>query len=200
MSHYEVLGVKPGTSPEDLKKAYRKLALQHHPDKGGDEEEFKKITESYEVLTGKRQDTSPPPNTDPWQHIQNMMDKMNQQTAGRWKRHRPPEQDKDVYVDFRLSVEDMKRGGTYNVKYKKSKPCASCNGVGGKEKKLCAMCNGEKTVKVAEKTGGSSFEALYPCPQCVGEGRELVDPCKVCEAQGFVVYSEEVKFDVKEKK
>jgi DnaJ-class molecular chaperone len=197
--HYEILGVKPGASPEELKKAYRKLALEHHPDKGGDEEKFKQITESYETLTGKRRDKSvPPPSVDPWQHIQDMMNQMNQQSAGRWRKHKPPEKDEEFYLDLRLSIGDIRNGGTFDVPYKKSKPCESCKGIGGKEKRKCEKCKGTGGVVVSKTTEHGVFQMQGPCDNCYGEGQEIVEPCEDCEAQGFVIYSDKVKFEIKE--
>jgi molecular chaperone DnaJ len=199
---YNTLGVSPNSSADEVKKAYRKLAMEHHPDKGGDEERFKRVTEAYEIITGKRQPSGRNTNApaDPWEHIYNMMNNMNQQHAGRWRRHRPPAHDRDVYVDFRLSVEDMRRGGTYDVKYKKSAPCKACNGVGAERKERCQTCGGAGQIRKVENTSNVQFSTVYPCPGCGGEGESLVNPCQACEAQGFVVYSEEIKFEIKEKK
>ena len=199
-NYYETLGVNPNASDEEIKKAYHKLAMEHHPDRGGDEEKFKQITEAYEVLTGKRNEGHGRPPIDPWQHIHEQMRKMNQQFAGRWRKHRPPEKDKDVYVDFRLSVEDMRRGGTYDVKYKKSAKCEKCNGIGAERKEKCSHCDGKGQVSKVERTENVQFSTVYPCPNCAGEGEQLINPCKACEAQGFVVYSEEIKFRIEEDK
>lgn len=199
-NHYETLGVQPDASPEELKKAYRKLAMEHHPDKGGDEDKFKQITESYEILIGKREDKSAPPEMNQWEHIQSIMDQMNQQSVGRWRKHKPPEKDEDFYLDLRLSIGDIRNGGSFNVPYKKSKPCESCNGVGGKEKKICERCKGSGGVVVSKTTEHGVFQMQGPCDNCYGEGQEIVDPCEDCDAQGFVVYSDRVKFEIKETK
>jgi molecular chaperone DnaJ len=194
--HHAILGVKPGASPEELKKAYRERAFETHPDRNdGKDEKFKEVTEAYETLTGKRQTHDPGWN--PWQHMHDMMNDLNRQTAGRYKKHRPPSEDKDVHVDFRLSVEDMRKGGVYDVKYNKSKPCDKCNGIGAEKKETCPNCNGTGQVKREERTANVSFSTVYPCPNCAGEGNSLVNPCKPCDAQGFVIYSDSIKFEVK---
>ena len=59
--YHDILGVKPGATEDEVKKAYRKKAIETHPDKGGNEEDFKKITEAYEILTGKKQEPRPEP-------------------------------------------------------------------------------------------------------------------------------------------
>jgi molecular chaperone DnaJ len=200
VKYHEILGVQPGASPEDIKKAYRKLAMEHHPDRSGNEEKFKEITEAYEILTNKRGGAHPGPGgipRDPWEHIYEQMQNMNQQFAGRWRRHRPPSKDEDVYVDFRLSVADMKNGGTYDVRFNKSKDCPDCNGIGGEKKELCDACKGNgKTATVNQER---NMHVIHTCPVCAGEGQKIINPCGTCEAQGFVVYSEEVKFTIKAK-
>ena len=203
MDPYNTLGIQSSASPDEVKKAYRAKALEHHPDKGGDEEKFKEVTEAYEILTGKRQGAQQPAGPlDPAfaSRMQDFMDQINRQTANRWQKHRPPRNDSDIVMDFRLSVEDMKSGGEYDVTYSKSVDCKECNGVGGKSKTTCVQCKGRGQVIVTQSGSGIHFSTPMPCPSCKGLGSDIVDPCQPCEAQGWTVVKENLTFRVGVKK
>jgi len=107
-NYYDVLNIPPGSSQEDIKKAYKKLAMKYHPDRGGNEDKFKEVTEAYEVLSGKRRPRNqppPPPNPgfgfDPF-------DVFSQSPFRRASRARrkPPESDSEVGLGLNLSVEE----------------------------------------------------------------------------------------------
>jgi DnaJ-class molecular chaperone len=197
-NYYDILGLQPNASPEEVKKAYKKQALQHHPDHGGDEEKFKEVTEAYEILTGKRDNPEVHfQGQDPLKDIYDFMSSMNDRTAGQWKRSRSPEHDKDVPIEFTLSVEDIKQGVEDTVTYRKSKPCNKCGGAGGKEKIKCEICKGTGKVEDRRVQGNMTFSTVYPCPGCKGAGMSLKDPCQHCNAEGFVVYSESIKITIK---
>jgi len=201
MNYYETLGIQPGASKEDIKKAHRALAMKHHPDRGGDEEKFKEVTEAYEILIGKRQPQGQPgvDNTSWEQQMYDFVNGMNQQTAGKWQRRRPPRDDENVVFDMRLTAEEVKRGREITIPYTKSVDCVSCDGVGGKSKVTCSDCQGRGQVLFSQNRGNVSFQAFTPCPTCQGVGVSIQDPCTVCEAQGWTVVQEELKFEVKKK-
>lgn len=199
MDYYATLGVKPGASKEELKAAYKKLAMEHHPDRGGDEEKFKEVTEAYEVLSGKRQarGQSGYASQDSWEaQMRDFMDQMNRQTAGFHRKRRPPRKDEDVVFDMQLTVEEIKRGRDFSVSYTKSVDCKDCNGVGGKSKIGCSNCHGRGQVVFTQSSGGIHFQTVSPCPACQGVGMSIEDPCKECGAQGWKTVKEDLKFKV----
>ena len=104
---YEVLGVSRDASDEDIKKAYKKLAMQHHPDRGGDPEEFKKISSAYEVLS------------DP--------EKRRELDVPQGFRVMPPKQHE---YNLRVSLEEAFLGTTKNLRVTRPKPCDTCGGHG----------------------------------------------------------------------
>ena len=208
--YHDILGVSPGATLDEVKKAFKNLALKHHPDKGGNEEKFKEITEAYEVLSGKRQ-TQPQDHYSPFQggfgfdfgHMQDIFDHINHNHASGYPfraSRKPPERDRDINIEFNLSIEEIKQGKAFEIEFHKSRKCDKCNGVGGKEKIKCSKCNGYGKVRQTQQTGNSLFVTEFPCSDCKGAGLSIKDPCKACNANGFIVYSEKLGFEVKGKK
>jgi len=205
--YYDTLGVSPGASQDDLKKAYRKLAMEHHPDKGGDEEKFKKITEAYETLTGKRKSRVQEPEfhdipgVDP-DKIREIFERMHggfgPSRGFRRQQNRPPEKDSDVGFSFQLSAEQIKQGKILEVQYTKSIPCKPCNGIGGTVRKSCPKCMGVGATQRIEQHGNMQFASLSPCLECRGDGTIVENPCKECAADGYTRKVEHLKFQFKE--
>jgi len=189
--YFDILGLEEGISSKEIKKKYRELALVHHPDKGGDEEEFKKITEAYEVLTGKSRPKHTPPNGfGGFGFDINLGDIFGQQER------RPPTRDEEVGMGINISIADIKKGIEHKVSYTKSKDCSSCNGLGGEKKTTCDACSGS----------GQAFQSdgfirlVTICSNCRGRGTQVENPCKDCDAKGYVKYEEKITFEIRKKK
>ena len=147
--YWKTLGVRPGSQDKDeLKKTYRRLALKHHPDRGGNEEQFKQINEAYEVLTGKRRIKRRPPPPPP-------------------RRPRPPPKPRWVHPP------KPKRKVEYT--YDSYDTCRSCGGQ-GRWKEHCNKCFGTGNV-VGGDTGNSTVVEscrgckIITCKECEGNGR-----------------------------
>jgi len=216
MSQYhDTLGVQSDVSPDEIKKAYRKLAMKHHPDKGGDEEQFKKITEAYEILSGK---TKPPRSSDPgfsgrrvdfdFGNIRDILEQMDmggfsggRPPSGMGFRgsQRPPERDSEVEATLNLDVAQIRAGGQYTLNYKLAEKCPDCHGKGGNNKAKCGDCHGTGQVKRAEKGMENQFVMyIIPCNKCQGSGIIIINPCIKCGTNGFVIKDNSVTFEVKE--
>jgi molecular chaperone DnaJ len=203
------LGLDPNKdyTPDEYKKAYRKMALKCHPDQGGSEEEFKKVSEAYEYLTGKRKARNAPPPD--FGDIHFDLGDLFRGFGGfgptgpnrRSRRaQKPPESDSEIGVGFNLSVEEIKNGKVVGVEYNKSKKCNDCNGVGGKKEITCNICNGSGMVQQTREMNGGHFIMQSPCHQCGGVGSRIEEPCGACNSDGFVVYKERMNIEVKERK
>jgi curved DNA-binding protein len=123
MNHYRTLGLEPNASEEDVKKAYRKLAMKHHPDRGGDEAEFKKIKEAYEAIingnTAAHQDFDPR-GFDAFNNLHEMFNMGRKAGARNWSFHGGWEEDSqnsDIRVKLPVSLEDAHNGFTRTMEF-----------------------------------------------------------------------------------
>lgn len=159
---YEVLGLTRDASPEDIKKAHRKLVREHHPDKGGDAEKFKKVQEAYEVLSDpqKRENFDrfgtaggPPQNPFPPDIFAQMFG------GGFGGGHGGPVRRGNFNHEIKISLEEAYRGTTRTLRITLEKTCFAC-------KKKCPHCQGRG--QVSHQMGPMVFN--QPCGMCGGEG------------------------------
>ena len=158
---YEILGVPQNATTDDIKKAYRKLAREHHPDKGGDPEKFKKVQEAYEVLSDpeKRQNFDRFGTPDAPPQGPNPNDIFAQMFGGAFGGPRGPVRRADHHHELKITLEDAYRGLARTFKVTLTKPCFAC-------RKQCPHCHGRGTHMV--QMGPMSFG--QPCQPCGGQG------------------------------
>ena len=160
---YDVLGVPQNATTDDIKRAYRKLAREHHPDKGGDAEKFKKVQEAYEVLSDpeKRQkfDRFGTPEGNPNGFPPNPNDIFAQMFGGAFGGPRGPVRRADHHHELKITLDDAYRGLTRTFKVTLTKPCFAC-------RKQCHQCNGRGNMHV--QMGPMTFN--QPCQSCSGQG------------------------------
>jgi DnaJ-class molecular chaperone len=161
---YDVLGLTRDATADDVKKAYRKLAREHHPDKGGDPEKFKKVQEAYEVLSDpeKRQNFdrfgTPEGNPNGFPGP-NPNDIFAQMFGGAFGGQRGPVRRADHHHDLKITLDDAYRGLSRTFKVTLTKPCFAC-------RKQCHQCRGRGSVQI--QMGPMAFS--QPCPSCGGQG------------------------------
>ncbi len=169
---YDVLGLTKDASPEDIKKAYRKLAREHHPDKGGDPEKFKKVQEAYETLSDPQKrsnfDQFGTAEGNPGGFPPNMNDVFSQMFSGAFGGPRGPVRRGDHHHDLNISLEEAYKGVTRNMKVTLTKQCFSCL-------KKCQQCRGSGAVHI--QMGPMAFK--QPCPPCGGQGGSA-SGCQEC--------------------
>jgi DnaJ-class molecular chaperone len=160
---YDVLGLTRDATADDIKKAHRKLAREHHPDKGGDPEKFKKVQEAYEVLSDpeKREnfDRFGTAEGNPNGFPPNPNDIFAQMFGGAFGGPRGPVRRADHHHDLKITLEDAYRGLSRTFKVTLSKPCFAC-------RKQCPHCRGRGSVQI--QMGPMAFN--QPCPPCGGQG------------------------------
>jgi DnaJ family protein A protein 2 len=205
--YYDILGVEKTASQEEIKKAYRKLAMKHHPDKGGDADKFKEVTEAFEILSdtqkrrqydqfGKQSGSVPGFSGgfgDPFDIFESFFG------------HRPPHaheartRRQDTMVDYAITVEDAFVGKTVKIRVKHKARCKACNGRGNaKEPIVCEMCRGVGQIQRRIQMGPIQQIIRQPCGSCGGRGKTY-DPrhrCNPCEGSGIVLAADDVSFDV----
>ena len=203
--YYKILGVSKDASQDEIKKAYRKLAIKLHPDRNpGDKEaeaKFKEAAEAYEVLgdENKRKEYDNPHSNFDFHAsggpdfggmgMEEILRHFNMGGMGfDFDFGRPKERNTkgtSIRIPMKLTLEEMYSGVTKKVKYKRFEPCDHCGGSGmtsESKKKVCRSCGGSGTV-----FGGNSFMAItQTCPTCGGQGYIIEKPCSHCHGHGIV--------------
>jgi len=201
--YYEILGVARSASDEEVKKSYRRLAMQYHPDRNpGDkkaEEKFKEAAEAYEVLRDaekrKIYDRYGPEGIngtgfrgfsgfdDIFTNFSDIFEDVFGFTGARTRTRSAVRQGADLRYDLKISFMDAVKGTTTQIELEKFERCAECSGTGaaaGTQPESCPRCAGRGTV-----TQSSGFFTISTtCPQCRGAGRVIKNPCKACFGTG----------------
>ncbi len=219
-NYYETLGVDKKASQEDIKKAFRKLAQQHHPDKGGDEAKFKEITEAYATLGDekKRREYDAYGQSfgggaggfggfDPSQFsgfgqggvefdFSDLFgDIFGAATGGRNRVKRGRDISIDIEVTFRESIEGTKR----EILLTKVGKCGTCHGDGAKpgtEMKTCTTCNGAGRIHETRNTPLGPLSSVRTCTTCEGAGKIPKEKCSTCSGHGVLKKEEEIVIPV----
>jgi len=214
--YYEVLGVQKGASDDELKKAYRKLAKQYHPDLNpGDKEaeaKFKEANEAYEVLSDSdkraRYDQFGFAGVDPsfgggaggnpygaggmgfdFSDIFDSFFGGGFGGAGRRANPNAPRRGTDVEASVVVSFEEAAKGCKKNVSYHQIENCPDCNGSGaaaGTQPKTCPHCNGSGQVRINQRTPFGVVQSTTTCDRCGGKGKIVETPCKTCDGKGRI--------------
>ncbi len=204
--YYEILGISKTSSKEEIKKAYKKLALQYHPDKGGDAEKFKELSEAYAVLTDdvKRQQY------DQFGHVGfdqrysqedifrnvNFDDIFSEIFGGRsggifdmffgGGGHRE-RRGNDLRYDLEISFEEAAFGSEEKIRIPRLIECDECEGTGAehKETTTCSKCNGTGEIRKTTRTPFGMFSQVSTCRECEGTGEVAKSRCKTCRGSGL---------------
>lgn len=223
---YEVLGVPREASVAEIKKAYRRLAMEFHPDRnGGDklaEERFKEATEAYEVLShpDKRAQYDRYGHVGPTAgaggfggfHPFDLSEALNvfmrdfgglggvDAFFGGGRRARTDRsRGQDVRITLRLTLAEVAKGTKRKVKLRTLEDCKACGGTGatGDEKPApCHTCGGSGEVRHATQSIFGNFVSISPCPACHGEGTLVRHPCSECRGDGRVRTDKLVEIEV----
>lgn len=209
--YYEVLGVRRDASPDDVKKAYRRLARELHPDRNpGDvaaEARFKEVARAYEVLSDPdkrdRYDRfgSADAVSDPFGGLGDLFSAFfggqSPFGAGGGRAARPGGEDLEVVLE--LDLVDVVRGGPETVSVRTAVPCDRCEASGaepGTNPAACGDCGGSGQVRRVRQSFLGQMVSASPCPTCRGAGVVLPHPCTACSGQGRVVLTKEYTVEV----
>jgi len=202
---YEILGVKCDASDAEIKKAYRRLAMKHHPDRNpGDkkaEEAFKEVSEAYEILSDPNKKTAYDnygyAGVDPQMGaggggfsgahgFEDLGDIFSSFFGGsRANSRQRSYQGEDYQYGIKISLEEAVRGTKVNIDIPLVEDCKTCKGSGAKpgtNPTKCKHCNGAGQIRVQQ----GFFSMSQTCPHCRGRGEIISDPCSDCRGQGKV--------------
>ena len=219
--YYILLGVSKTATPEELKKAYRKLAVKWHPDKNkGDadaEEKFKKISEAYDVLSNEQkraqydqfghdafsQGSGGNPGQDPFDIFNSFFGgggggspfgNFFTRDGGNRTNRNEPQTGSNLKIDIEVQIKDLINDINHTVTYTRDGKCKSCSGTGETKDsfyKTCPTCGGNGVVY--QRIGPMQME--QPCPTCGGSGQQLQNGCRPCNSSGL--QSEKINTKIK---
>lgn len=224
VDYYQLLGVSRDASEAEIKKAYRRLAMEYHPDRtNGDPaatEKFKELTEAYEVLRDpekrRRYDrfgeaaVRGQGGFGGFAHV-DLSEALNifmrdfglggfdSVFGGGRRSHRTVRRGQDIRVTLPLTLEDVAHGATKKLKLKTLVACDDCAGTGaapGSPPTRCGVCGGTGEIRRATQSLFGQFVSVTPCAQCQGEGTVITDPCPRCRGDGRVRTERTVDVDV----
>ncbi len=207
---YKSLGVPRDVGDGDLKRSYRRLAMEYHPVKNpGPEaaERFKEVTRAYEILSDPQKRAaydrfgmagvdksqgSGPAGFEGFSSFDGFGDIFEQFFGGsgrQGQRSRGPEQGADLRARLKLTFEEAAFGVEKEIEYQRQESCDDCQGNGsapGSKPSSCSECNGLGEVRRAQKSVFGQFVNVSVCPRCQGEGRIVTSPCVTCRGAGRV--------------
>jgi molecular chaperone DnaJ len=220
---YDILGVSRDASNDEIKRAYRQLAIKYHPDKNpGDstaEEKFKEVAESYAILSDQekraRYDrfghtaTTGAGDFSGFSNIEDIFSAFGDIFGGgfgdifgggsRGRRRRTSNRGGDLQIRLRLTLEEVATGVTKKINVKKYIVCDTCSGSGSDSSSKsvqCPVCQGSGEMRQVTQSLFGQMVNVTTCHNCSGEGTIISDPCRTCHGQGVVAGKKQIEINI----
>jgi len=222
--YYDILGVSTDASQKEIKKAYRKKAMEYHPDRNPEdpdaEQKFKRAAEAYDVLSdpdkrqrydqyghaGLGQNGGRRGGGAGFQDISDIFDAFNDIFGGARQRGRSSRRrgrpGSDLRITLPLTLEEIAEGTEKNINIRKFVACETCDGTGaeggmdGENYVMCPKCDGTGEIRQVSRSVFGQFVNVQACPRCNGEGRIIEDPCDDCGGEGRMEGEESINVSV----
>ena len=202
--YYDLLGVSRNASDEDIKKAFRKLAMEYHPDRNkreGAAEKFKEINEAYQVLSDSQKrsaydryghagvsDTGGARGFEGFENFAGFGDIFDAFFGSATRPHpNAPRRGADLKYALTIDLEDTAFGIEKEISLERVEVCRDCNGsrsAPGSSPSMCADCDGSGKVRRAHESVFGQFVQVVPCGVCRGAGQTITNPCDTCRGSG----------------
>lgn len=214
--YYEILGVAKNATKEEIKKAYKKLAKQYHPDLNKDnpeaEKKFKEVNEAAATLGDEQKRAQYDNighdafsraggsgfNPQDFSGMGDFGDIFDMFFGGGFSNRRSQRQRRgeDLRYDVTITLEEAAKGITKEANIRLRKLCKTCKGKGGSDLTQCTTCHGQGMVRQARQTPFGVFQSTGPCPSCKGEGETITKTCSTCDGAGTTVESKTLRIDI----
>ncbi len=220
--YYEVLGVSKGASADEVKKAYRKVAMKYHPDRNPDnpeaEEKFKEAAEAYEVLSDDQKKArydryghagvggasgfggaGAMDMEDILRNFSSIFDGFGGFGGGGGARRTGGRRGANLRVKVKLTMQEVAKGVQKKIKVKKYLECDTCAGSGAKDGSsynTCNTCGGQGAVRRVSNTFLGQMQTTVACPACHGAGRTITSKCTTCKGEGRAYGEETITIDI----
>jgi molecular chaperone DnaJ len=202
-NYYEILGISKDATEDDIKKAYRKLALKYHPDRWANatpeeqkeaEQKFKDISEANEVLSNaekrRKYDSGGLSDID----LEDLFGGFNPfggfggfGNFGFSQNNQRINKGENINAKIKVSLKEAYNGGSFKVSFNRNEACSKCKGTGSADGKIntCSHCNGSGVIAETKQMSPGSFSIMQrPCPHCNGTGKIKTTPCTDCKGSG----------------